>query len=738
MTTHHTFCRICEASCGLRVDVDDGRVTRIRPDAEHVGTSGFACTKGLHQHELYDSPDRLRHPMKRADDGSVASVSWRTAMDDIGRRVAEIRREHGPDAIAMYVGTAAGFSVLHPIFAQGFMTAVGSRSMYSSATQDCANKFAVSRWMYGFPFLQPFPDVESTRCLIIVGANPVVSKWSFLQVSNPGDRLKAIRRRGGTVVVVDPRRTETAKVADEHVFIRPDSDAFFYLGFLHEVLARGAFDRDRIQAHMKGFDAVQALARAWSPERCASATGIDPDVLRRLVTIYLEATEAGGAALYCSTGVNMGRNGSIAFWLQEVINAVSGNLDRAGGTLVGQGAIDLPAFGAKRGLLMRPDRSRVGDFLSVNDTFPGGVLADEIETPGTGRVRALFVTGGNPLLTMANSARLRKAFGQLDLLVTLDIFPSETGSVAHYQLPCTSPLERPDIPALFPFMLGLQSRPYVQATRALVEPPGEARDEASIYLDLCRAAGLPIFGSRVAQRALQLLSRRRGQPYATLPQETLLSVMLRLAREGSFERLLREPHGRRRKVAQADFLGGRVQTGDGRVDLAPEALLQQAAGLDAVLERTQRETTGLKLITKRAVTSHNSWTHNAKRFVAGRGRDTNYLYMHPDDARARALEEGAWVDVRSATGHLRVSIKLLDDLMPGVVALPHGWGHQASGMGVAGKTRGVNVNILAADGPDNLEPVSGMAHLTGIPVEVRAADGPADTRSWSGLPDGRG
>ncbi len=719
----------------MSVELDAGRVVQIRPDAGHVGTAGFACTKGLHQHELYDSPDRLRHPMRRGTDGSHQATSWPDALTDIGARVRDIRRRHGADAIAMYVGTAAGFSVLHPIFAQGFMTALGSRSMYSSATQDCANKFAVSRWMYGFPFSQPFPDVEHTRCLIIVGANPVVSKWSFVQVSNPTDRIKSIRRRGGSVIVVDPRRTETAKVADRHVFIRPDADAYFYLGFLHEVLRRGAVDESRVAAHMNGLEDIRELAEAWPPQRCRAMTGIEPDVLADLVSTYLKATGEGGAALYCSTGVNMGRNGSIAFWLQEVINAITGNLDREGGTLVGRGALDLPRFAAKRGILLRPDRSRVGGFASVNDTFPGGVLADEIETPGPGQVRALFVTGGNPLLTMANSARLRRAFGQLELLVTLDIFPTETGALADYQLPCTSPLERPDLPALFPFMLGMQSRPYVQATRALVEPPGQARDEASIYLDLCRAVGRPLFGSRIAQRGLQLLSRRSGHGYTSVPQERLLSGLLRLAKEGSFRRLLGEPSGRRRDPPRADFLGQRVETSDGRVALAPAPLLEQAQRLESQFERESQQTRPLKLITKRAVTSHNSWTHNARRFVAGPGRDTNYLYMHPDDARARSLDEGSFADVRSATGQVRVAVKLLDDLMPGVVALPHGWGHQhAPGLGVASRTRGVNVNLLAADGPERLEPVSGMAHLTGIAVEVSAAAGPADVRSWSGLP----
>lgn len=745
----HTFCRICEASCGLEVDVDAGRIVRIRPDKAHVGTRGFACNKGLHQHELYDSPDRLTRPMRRAQGAAEhQAVSWDAALGDIGARVREIHDRHGPDAIAMYVGTAAGFSLLHPIFAQGFMTALGSKSMYSSATQDCANKFAVSRWMYGFPFTLPYPDIERTKGLIIVGANPVVSKWSFLQVSNPTQRIKAIQARGGFVAVVDPRRTETAKLADTHLFIRPDRDVFFYLAFLSALIERDALDLERAHEYMRGHEQVLTIARAWTPERCAPETGIEAAALRELVDRYIAASREGGAALYCSTGVNMGRHGSLGYWLQEVINALSGNLDRAGGTLVGQGAIDFPKFGAKRGILMRNDRSRIGDYGSVNDAFPGGLLADEILTPGKGQVRALFVTGGNPLITMANAGRLREAFAKLDLLVTLDIFPNETGALSHYMLPCTSPLERADLPFIFPFLLGMQSRPYLQATRAVVPAPGEARDEATIYLDLCKASGFPLFGSRIAQRGLELMRWRNGRrlpPGAqpSLPQERLLSGLLRLAGQGSFDKLHDQPHGRAGSEPElGSFLPARVHTPDKRVDLAPEPLL---AALQTLLDARESQRVGerkrpFSLITKRHVNTHNSWTHNAERFVGapGEGRDTNYLFMHGKDVAELGLEDGALVDVESETATVRLPLRVHDDLMPGVVALPHGWGHQhARGMTVASRTRGVNVNLLAADGPSALERESGMAHLTGIPVDVRPAAGPRDVESWSGRPEER-
>ncbi len=735
MATEHTFCRICEALCGLEVDVEDGRISDIRPDPAHVATRGFGCLKGLRQHKMYGSPDRLLWAERRSG-ARWSRLGYAQAIAEVGAKVRAIVDRHGPDSVAMYVGTAAGFSVLHPVFAQGFMTGLGSRSMYSSATQDCANKFAVARHMYGFPFTLPFPDVRRTNCLIVVGANPVVSKWSFLQVPNPTQHLREITARGGKVWVVDPRRTETAKATGEHVFIRPNTDVFFYLSFLAEILARmdaGRYqpDQARIDRFMRGLERLTPWAKAWPAERSEDVTRVPAETLRRMVDDYLAAD---GAAIYSSTGVNMGQNGSLAHWIQEVINAITGNLDRPGGTLVGEGLVDFPKLSQKSGTLLRTDRSRIGDLPSVNDAFPGGVLADEILTPGKGQVRALFVTGGNPLITMPNAGRLRAAFEQLELLVTVDIYKNETGSLAHYLLPATSPFQRPDLPFIFPLMLGLQSKPYLQATRALLPPEGDQRDEASIYLDLCRAAGVSLFGSRPAQLMLSGLATLNG---GRVPQELLLATILRLTKQGSFRELLGHKHGRLRAEHEpGSFLGKRVLTADGRVDLAPEALLAAARSkLEGDFERELRDRKRLKLISKRAITTHNSWTHNIEDFVAG-DRGTNYLYMHPDDARERGLEEGAVADVSTETATVRLPVRLLKDLMPGTVALPHGWGHQhAAGLSVASKTAGVNVNLLAADGPRSLEQVSGMAHLTGFAVDVRTASGPRDVASWSGLPE---
>lgn len=733
-TSEHTFCRICESLCGLEVIKEGNEIVEIRPNPNHVATAGFACPKGLKQHHMYNSPDRLLHPMQKVN-GQWQEVSWDVAYKGIGEKIKSIIRKYSKDSVAMYVGTAAGFSVLHPIFAQGFMDGIGSKNMYASASQDCSNKFAVAERMYGHPFVQPFPDLHHTNCLIIIGANPIVSKWSFLQVPNPSKHIKDISRRGGQVIVVDPRRTETAKIADQHIFIRPNSDPYFYLSFLNELHIQNGIDKERYELSKEDADHVLTIAAEWPAEKTEALTGINSEVLKALVATYIRAD---GAALYSSTGVNMGSYGSISFWIQECINYLSGNLDRKGGTLVGKGVIDFPAFAKKHGKLLRKDRSRIGDFHSTNDTFPGGILADEILTPGKKQIKALIVTGGNPLITMANSNRLREAFSQLELLVTLDIYPNETGSIGHYMLPCTSPLERPDLPFIFPLMLGLQTKPYLEATRAVVTPKGEQRDEATIYLDLCKAAGVSLFDSMVAQKLLEALkwlySRKRvksgRQP--SLPQEGILNFLLRITGQPGFKKLLKYPNGRPRQNHESDsFLRERLLTEDRLVNLAPQMMLDNCGFLEAHFNKEMASRDQFKLITRRAVTTHNSWTHNISEFVKG-DRYTNYLYMHSEDMAELEIEQKDMVDVSTPTGTVRLPVKHHDELMQGTVALPHGWGHQSSLMQVAKATSGVNVNILAADGPEAIEKISGMAHLTGFDVTITRSKG-EKADSWSGL-----
>ena len=718
--TQHTFCRICEATCGLTATIDGDRIQRVEPDAEHVVTRGYSCIKGLRYHEIHHSPDRLRTPLKRVGD-RFEQIDWEQALAEIGQKVRQLVRDHGGDSVSAYLGNPISFSLLPPILTAAFLQGLGSRNLFQTGSQDCNNKFVVAERMYGFPFIQPFPDVDRIQCLIIIGSNPAVSRGSFIQLPDPIRRLRAIESRGGKVFHVNPRRTETAKQLGTHVFIRPDTDVFFLLSFLHEVLLRGEIDQRRIGRFMRGFDQLRGAAEPWPAERTAAVTGVSASMLRSMVDAYVGAD---GAALHLSTGVNQGSHGTLAFWVQEAINAVSGNLDRRGGTLVGRGYVDgFPKLAKKGGHTMRKDVSRVGRLPSVADTFPAGLMADQILTPGNGRVRALFCVSGNPLLTVPNSnGRLAEALDALELLVVIDIFKNETANHAHYILPGASAFQRPDLPFVFQSLMGVQPVPYVQYTDALVPLEADQRDETMILLQLAKASGSRLFGSRVVSGALKACMS------LGLTTERVLGLMARGFRLGSLDSLRSDPHGRLLAPHRpGDFLGSRVVTDDGRVDLAPLDLVAAAADLEADFEIELARRGELKLISKREPLSHNSWLHNHPRFVEGK-RSTNYLYMHPTDAERIGVHSGDAVEVRSSVASVRLPVQVSEEMMVGAVALPHGWGHQeADGLTVASKTTGVNVNLLAADGPEQLEYFSGMAKLNGIWVEV--APYPAASRN---------
>jgi anaerobic selenocysteine-containing dehydrogenase len=694
-----TYCSICEATCGLIASVEANRIVALAPDEDHVVSRGYVCAKGVRQHELAHSPNRVTAPLKRIGDRFV-EISWAQAFAEIGAKVRALLDAHGGDSIATYLGNPISFNFFAPIFAAGFSEGLGSRNFFQTGSQDCNNKFVVAERMYGFPFIQPFPDIDRTRCLIVVGSNPAVSKMSFINLPNPIARLAAIERRGGRVVFVDPRRIETAKSLGEHVFIRPDTDVFFYLAFLNEVLARGAFDKERIARHMRGFDQLARVAAPYTPERCAEVTGVAAATLRDLVASYVTAE---GAALFCSTGVNQGSNGTLAFWIQEAINAITGNLDREGGTLVGRGFVpDLFRHLRKAGKTMRRDRSRVGALPSCVDSFPAGILAQEILTDGPGKVRALFVIAGNPRLTVPNGGgTLDRALASLELLVSIDLVRNQTGALAHYILPGLHAFERPNIPFAFQSLMGATPIPFVQYTDAVVRPTGQQKDEVEIFIELARAAKTALFGSQIFQRLVEAWLDARALPWIGkhigFSHERLDDLVLRATRSGSVAELRRHPHGRLRPPHPVgDFLARRIVNDDGKLDLAPDDLVAQARHLDERFGWEQAQRGALKLVGRRQLLSHNSWMH---------GTATNYLYIHPDDATGRGLTNGERVRVRSASGSVEVPLCVTTDMMKGAVALPHGW-------------ESANKSLLVNSGPDALEPLSGMAHFNGLVVTL--------------------
>ncbi|MDX1733899.1 MAG: molybdopterin-dependent oxidoreductase [Halioglobus sp.] len=709
-----TFCRICEAQCGLVVSTQDDRVVDIKPNPDHVASKGYACIKGLRMGEFAHSPDRLQTPLKKVD-GEFVPIGWKQALDEIGSRLRAIHAQHGGSAIAAYMGNPIAFSIWPTTVMTLLLKAFGADKLFTPGTQDCANKFAGGERLFGGPNEQVFPDVDHTQLLIVIGSNPVISKMSFLSLPHPMARLQAIEERGGRVYWVNPRRTESAKRFGEHVPIRPDTDVFFLLGFLHEVIARDGVDHDRVARYMNGYEALAQVAQPWPPERVEEVTRIPAATLREMVAAYLAAD---GAALYCSTGVNQGSFALLAYWLQEAINAISGNLDRRGGVLAGRGVVPRPPVSEDR------PTSRIGAIPYVNSTIPAGIMADEILTPGPGKVRAMFNMSGNPLLTCAGSDRLAQAFDDLELFVCLDIVRNETAEYADYILPGLHSLERADVPFYFFTVMGLMPTRSFTYTDPVIPAPGECRDEGLILRQLCRSAGRPIGGSRLLQWASNLAELLGAIPWLgqrSSADRLFLSLLARSGRLGGLRRLRGQPDGVLLEPNRpGDYLGKRVNTASGKVELAPPDLVERAALLPQAFERERQRADALKLIQKRERYTHNTWAHNVDVFVQGE-RHTNYLYIHPADADARGLGDGDTARVQCGDKFIDIPVRRDEDMMPGSVAVPHGWGHSsAGGLSVASQTTGVNVNRIIPDGPGSIEPGSGMSHMNGVAVEVTA------------------
>ncbi|MFT4520526.1 MAG: anaerobic selenocysteine-containing dehydrogenase [Halioglobus sp.] len=710
-----TICRICEAQCGLIVSTRDNRIVTIEPNKEHVASKGYACIKGLKMGDFVHNPDRLEHPLKKVD-GKFIPISWDQAIEEIGGKLKSIQQRHGGESIAAYMGNPIGFSIWPTTMMTFFLKAFGADKLFTPGTQDCANKFAGGERLFGSPNDQVFPDIDHSRLLIVIGSNPVISKMSFITMPNPMERLKEIEGRGGKVYWVNPLYTESAKRLGEHVPIRPDTDIFFLLGFLHEVIRRGAVNTQHVQQYMNGYEALVEVSKPWTPERVAEVTQIPAARLRQMVDDY---TAADGAAIYSSTGVNQGSHGLMAYWLQEAINAITGNLDKKGGVLAGKGVFPPPPPAGAA------PKSRINDIPYVNSTIPAGIMADEILTPGPGRVRAMFNMAGNPLLTCAGSERLATAFADLELFVCLDIVRNETAEYADYILPGLHSLERADVPFYFFTYMGLMPIRSFTYTEPMLSPAGESRDEGLVFRQLCREAVRPIAGSKIFQlfsnaaEAVNKIPLLRGR---TSLDRLFMSLLTISGKLGGLRKLRKHPDGILLEPNQpGDFLGKRVNTPSGKVELAPPDLVERAKGLDKLFESERLSAQSLKLIQKRERFTHNSWAHNVEAFVKGE-RSTNYLYIHPQDAQSRNLDTGDVAKVSVGEKFVLVPVKLDEDLLPGTISVPHGWGHQkASGLSVARNTQGANVNVIMPDGPASIEPGSGMSHMNGVIAEVARA-----------------
>ncbi len=702
--------------CGIIVEVEqDGasgkeRVTSIRGDDDDSFSRGYICPKATALQDLYEDSDRLVKPLRRRGN-DFEEISWDTAFDEVAARINDLRKKHGPHALAIYQGNPTVHSLGAMTFGQVFMRAMGTRNNFSATSADQLPHMLAALTMFGHQFQMPIPDIDRAKLFVIVGANPLASNGSIMSAPGMKRRLRELQERGGRVVVVDPRRTETAAVADQHLFIRPGTDAALLLA-----MVRVLFDENHVQPSrlgklaplVDGIERIREAASRISIEDAARATGIAVDDIRALARSLVETSPA---LIYGRMGACTQEFGGLTAWLLVVLNALTGNLDRAGGMMFTTPAVDVVGLGKRFGLQghFAKRRSRVRGLPEFGGEMPVAVLAEEIETPGPGQLKGLITSAGNPVLSTPNGKLLDRLLPTLEMMVSIDMYVNETTRHAQYILPPTSPLEREHYDVAFHVLAVRNTARY---SEALFERPADARHDWEIFIELAQRAGRGR-SQRMTARAVSALGGKRGP-------RRLIDVALRTGpHKLSVAQLIKKhPHGIDLGAMQPQ-LPQRLSTNNKRIDLAPQLYLDDVARLLKHIEQSSTGANQLVLIGRRDLRSNNSWMHNSTRLVKGPVRCT--VQMHPDDASARGLSHGANVVVASSVGDVEVPLEVTDTVMRGVVSIPHGWGHGRPGvrLAVAAAHAGQSINDITDTA--RVDALSGNAAFSGVLVDVRAA-----------------
>jgi anaerobic selenocysteine-containing dehydrogenase len=749
-TVHYRTCPFCEATCGLAVTVRGTEVVSVRGDDEDVFSHGFLCPKSQGLKQLNEDPDRLTRPLVRRD-GELVEARWEEAFAEVDRGLTGVLEAGGRDAVAVYLGNPAAHSLGPMIYGAAFLKALGSKNIYSASTVDQMPKQIAAGLMFGAGLSVPVPDVDRTDYLLILGANPLVSNGSLLTAPDMRGRIRAIRERGGKVVVIDPRRTRTAREASEHHFIRPGTDAAFLLGIVNVLVGEDLADPGRLAEHANGAERIPELAEPFEPEAVAPLCGIAAEEIRGIAR---ELAAAESAAVYARIGTTAQRFGTLASWLVDVVNFLTGNLDANGGAMFPLAAVGQRNAAGRgphgKGIKVGRWASRVRGLPEVLGELPVAGLADEIATPGEGQVRALVTVAGNPVVSTPDAGALERAIETLDLVVSVDIYVNETTRHADVILPAPEPLAKAHYDfALYqlavrsvanyspPILPRAEGQPdeweTVLRLAAIAAGQGpdadlDAWDGIVLHTVVGREVGLP--GSRLEGRdpgeLVDALEPRRGP-------ERVLDFMLRAGPFGdafgadpdglTLAKLEAAPHGidlgpMRPRIPDV------LRTPSGKIELAPAEVVADLPRLEAELDGAAMNGEGaaanghMVLIGRRQLRSNNSWMHNLPALVKGKDRCT--VWVNPVDAGRIGLEDGAPARLTSDAGELTAPVEVTDEIMPGVVSIPHGWGHDGRGirMRVAADHAGVNSNLLA---PTEVDPLSGNAVLNGIPVEVAAA-----------------
>ncbi|MGH3346688.1 MAG: molybdopterin-dependent oxidoreductase [Nocardioides sp.] len=698
-------CNLCEAICGLRLTVEGDRVTGVRGNPEDPLSRGHVCPKGIAIADLHTDPERLRRPIRRVSTGSGSDsewveISWDEALDLVADRFSQTINRHGGDAVGVYLGNPNVHSLGFATHGVPLVKSLRTHNRFSATSVDQLPHQFVASLLYGHQLMIPISDIDRTSYFLVFGANPMASNGSLMTVPDFPNRLRELKARGGRMVVVDPRRTETARVADEHVFVRPGTDAVVLLAMLHELFeVEGAV---RPAAYVDGVERVREAVRDFTPEHAEAVSGVSASTIRRLTR---ELAAADGAAVYGRIGLSTQGFGSVCQWAVACLNALTGNLDREGGVLFTEPAIDF----VTTGLIGRGHfdlyRSRVRGAPEYGGELPVSVMAEEIETTGEGQVRALLTVAGNPVLSTPDGKRLGAALETLDFMAAVDIYLNETTRHADVILPPTTILERDHYDIAFH---GLAVRNTARFTPAVFDKPRDARHDWEIFRELALRISARL--DRKPSRRARLKLRLRLLPSPTFA----IGTLLRRGRRTTITELRKHPEGIDLGPLRPT-LPDRLRTPDKRIDLAQELIL---ADLERVRTELAVPTEGLLLIGRRHQRDCNSWMHNVE--LLTRGRPRHQLLMHPDDGAKRSIADGEQVRVASRVGSVEVEVALTDDVMPGVVSLPHGYGHHVPGTRMTGAAgvEGVSINDLTD--PDRLD-LSGNAALSGLPVSVTPA-----------------
>ncbi|MDX1510956.1 MAG: molybdopterin-dependent oxidoreductase [Nitriliruptorales bacterium] len=712
-------CQWCEATCGLVLDVVDNTIVSVTGDPDDPLSQGYLCPKGVAAIDVGADPDRLRTPRRRRPDGTFVEIGWDEAFDLVGKNIRRIRREHGNDAVATYIGNTAGTATAAVQIGMA-VDALRTRNQYAAASMDQAPQSLVSWLLYGHQYLFGVPDLDRTDHLLIIGANPLVSNGSLVSAPDWKRRIRAIQARDGHVAVVDPRRTETARVADAHHRVRPGTDVLLLAAMISTIERLELVDPGSAAGYLDGLEELLAAVRGVTPDVAAPIVGIEAD---EIVAMARAFATAKSAVAYSRIGPCLTRHGTAASWLVVALNIVTGNFDRPGGLMFSTPAFDLPTLArlTRRNGSYDAHRSRVRNLPELGGELPISTLADEIETPGEGQIRALFLIGGNIVRSAPNGRRLDRALAGLDFIVAVDPYINETTRHADVVLPPMLPLEREHYDFVF---ASWAVRNAARISPPAIEPHPDAMAEEHILLELSLqfAVGLR---ERLAMGVVRLL-RPLLDPMRTLDVGLRLGPWgLRRGRDGLSVRRLRE-------VGHTVDLGPleprmpkRLFTKGRRLDLAPALLVDALAEAVADLTTDGGRNGELTLIGRRQLRTKNTWMHNSERLVKGRDRCT--LLIHPDDADRFGVQDEQAVRVTSRVGQIELPAEVSDEIGPGVVSIPHGWGHDVEGntQTIAMAHPGASVNDLTDD--RILERLTGNAGFNAVPVTVAPAPALAAT-----------